>query len=149
MKATVSNRLLVKQPPRHNTYPLKNLLPSNILQPSIQILNLLHNILNLPLIRTLNIARLPNRKVESKFDPALVAPEPRPALGGRALRREADLVLARVGRGEGEAALARTPLRHDLVVVVEDLFDGDVDFEVRVLLVGVGRFVEFFGGVVA
>lgn len=38
---------------------------------------------------------------------------------------EADLVLARVGGGEGEAARVAAAVGHDAVVIVEGLLDGD------------------------
>lgn len=46
------------------TYPLKHLLPPNILQTPIQILNPLDDILDLALIRTLNLGRLSDCQVE-------------------------------------------------------------------------------------
>lgn len=50
------------------TYPLENLLPANILQPRIEVLDLLNNIQDLPLIRTLDGAGLADGQVEVQLD---------------------------------------------------------------------------------
>jgi len=142
----------VKDRPPHipKTHPLKNLLPSNILQSRIKVLDLLHDILNLALIRTLNRARLPDREVEIQPDAAgrVAAVQPAARGGGRR-RGEADLVVAGVGGAEGEAAGAGAALRNDAVVVVEGLVDGDGDAEVGVRAEGVGGGVVLVGFVVA
>jgi len=54
----------------HTTYSLEHLLPLDILQSSIQIPHLLHNIVNLALVRALNTTRLANSQIQRKFDRA-------------------------------------------------------------------------------
>jgi hypothetical protein len=110
------------------TYPLENLLPPNILQPAIQVPHLLHNILDLALIRTLDLACLADREVQLELDAARRLSVRQPAAVGRgARRREAEPVLARVCGREGEAALGGAALRDDAVVVIKDLLDGYED----------------------
>ena len=110
------------------TYPLEDLLPPNILQPAIQVPHLLHNILDLALIRTLDLARLADREVQLELDAACRLSVRQPAAVGRGARGcEAEPVLARVCGREGEAALGGAALRDDAVVVVEDLLDGYED----------------------
>ena len=110
------------------TYPLENLLPPNILQPAIQVPHLLHNIFDLALIRTLDLARLADREVQLELDAARRLSVRHPdAVGRGARRREAEPVLARVRGREGEAALGGAALRDDAMVVVEDLLDGYED----------------------
>ena len=53
------------------TYPLENLLPPDILQPAVQVLDLLRDIINLALVRALNLACLPDRHVQREFDSAV------------------------------------------------------------------------------
>lgn len=108
------------------TYPLKHLLPPNILQSSIQILNLAHNILHLPLILTFNLARLPDRHVEIDANAAGRSTVQPPASGNMRVRGETDLVQARVGGGKSEAAGVTVALVDDAVVVVEGFVDGDL-----------------------
>ena len=62
--------------------------------------------------------------------------------------READLVVARVCCAEGEAASRGAALGDDAVVVVEDFFDGDEDFEVRVCGVAIYAGVVLLGFVI-
>lgn len=63
------------------TYPLVRLLLPHILQPIVQILDLSRHIIDLALIRALNLARLANRQVQRELH-ARVHPtaEPRAAL---------------------------------------------------------------------
>ena len=106
------------------------------------------NLAHLPLIRTLNRARLPNRHIQRQFHLArpLAAAEPSPAgVGGR----EADAVVAGVGGAEGEFAGVGTFGVDDAVVVVEDFVDGYEDAEVGVGGEGVGLGMGLEGGVVA
>jgi hypothetical protein len=49
---------------------LENLLPPNIAQPSIQISNLSCNIFDLALIRTFDLAGLPNSHIQLDLDAA-------------------------------------------------------------------------------
>ena len=114
---------------------MKHLLPPDILQPAIQIPNLLRNLAQLALIRTLDRARLPNREVERQFYlpalPSLPLAQPTPRRGA-AGGQEADGVLARVGGAEGEFARVGASGVDDAVVVVEDFVYGDGDGEVGV-----------------
>ena len=57
----------------HLTYSLENLFPPNILQPRVQVLDLLHQRLNLVLVRALNPARLANRHIQGELDGAMNA----------------------------------------------------------------------------
>ena len=127
-----------------------HLLPPNILQPHIQILDPLHDILNLALIRALDLAGVADRQIQRELDAAgrLAVGEVARAMRGVA-RGEADAVVAGVGGREGEAALGGALLRDDAVVVVEGLFDGDVDLHGLVLVVGSLVVVPAFGFVVA
>lgn len=108
-------------------YSLEDLLPSNVLQASIQVLDLGNNILNLSLIGALNIACLANSHVERDFDTAnLMATKEPPNTGGSAAcGRKTNLVCAGISGGKSEAALVVAFLRYYAVVVVEDFVDGD------------------------
>lgn len=122
------------------------------MQPAIQIPDLLHDVVNLALVRALDLARLSNRQVQRELDGAMdpiVAQAPRSSARRHVLRRHAEPVLARVGGGEGEAAGIRAPLRDDPVVVVEGLFHRDQDADVGFGDVGFGRVVPDLGFVVA
>lgn len=132
------------------TYPLKDLLPANILQPGIEVLDLLHDIQDLPLIRTLDGAGLADGQVEVQLDASDRLPSAQPTAGPPGGRRgEADLVVAGVGGAEGEATCARAALGYDAVVVVEGLVDGDGDADVWVGREGVDGGVVLLGFVVA
>ena len=110
---------------KKKTHPLENLLPPNIAQTSIQILDLPHKILHRPLIRALDRARLPNSHIKLHLDRAHLNTTDHVAPGRVPVRRrKAQTVLAAVRGGEGEAALPGALLRDDAVVVVEDFFDG-------------------------
>ena len=107
---------------------MKHLFPTNILQPSIQILNLLHNILHLVLIFRLDLARLTDSHVQGDLDGAgRGTAQPAAADGGVGLGSDADLVQTGVGGGEGEAAGVAVALGDDAVVVVEGFVDGYED----------------------
>ncbi len=100
---------------------MENLLPPDILQSTIQILDPLHNILNLALVRTLNLACLSNSQIKRKSDTAQRSERRKPAARVRRGGREADLVVSRIGGAEGEAASMGALLVDDAVVVVEYL----------------------------
>lgn len=102
---------------------MKHLLPPNILQPPIQILDLLHDILDLALIRALQRAGLANGQVQGQLDPVARRQRGEPAPAGRR-GREAQLVVARVGGREGEAPGRGALLGDHAVVVVEDFLGG-------------------------
>ena len=127
------------------TYPLVDLLTTNILQTAIQITHTLHDILHLILIFSLDLARLANGHVQGEPDSALAAGHP--ARGrGVGFGQEADAVLPGVCGGEGEATGVAFAFVDDAVVVVKGLVDGDLDLEVVVDRVDVGVRVDDFGG---
>lgn len=83
---------------------MENLLALDILQPAIQVLNLLDNILNLALVLTLNRARHPDCQVKRQFHASETLPA-EPARMACAVRRgEANLVVAGISGCEGELA---------------------------------------------
>jgi hypothetical protein len=107
---------------------LKHLLSPHILQPCIQIFNLLHHLAHLILIRALNLAGLADHHVELEADAAdLVAAEEVAGDGGDVVGGEAETVVSGVGGGEGEFAAAAASLVHDAVVVVEGFVHGYED----------------------
>ena len=128
-------------------YPLEHLLPTNIVQPTIQVLDLLHNILHLPLILQLNVACLANRHVQRHPDRLRSTRQPAP---GRTapLGSQTDLMLTSISGGEREAARVAVTLGDDAVVIVEDLVDGNEHPHVLVDGIRV-RFVDNFGLVVS
>lgn len=132
------------------TNPLENLFPPNILQPAIQIPHLIHQLVHLALIRTLNLARLANNHVKRQLHVAHVLATDEPSTGGgRIGGLEAELVLAAVGRAECEASLGRAALVHDAVVVVECFVDGDGHAQRGIELKFLGLRVELLGFEVA
>lgn len=126
---------------------MEYLLPPDILQPAVQILDLLRNLTQFPLVRTLNRARLPNRQIQRQFHLSVPLPLAQPASRRGASRREADAVLAGVGGAEGEFARVGAFGVDDAVVVVEDFVDGDGDGEIGVCVEGAVLGLE--GAVVA
>lgn len=120
------------------TFTLEHLLPPDILQPSIEVLDLLHNILNLSLIRALDLARLTDGNVKSESNSALRVVRQPTSIGGHVVRRKADLMLSAISGREGETAIGIAPLGDDSVVVVEGLVDGDEHVYARVGDVAVG-----------
>ena len=137
------------------TYPLKHLLPPDILQPPIQLPDLADHIIDLPFILTLDLTRLPNGHVDLQLDPSQHIPLPaaEPAVdvdrGGPA-GRETQSMQTGVGGAEGElggdgGGVGR--LGNDSVVVVEGFFHGEVDLEFGGVgeLLGLGG--EGFGAV--
>lgn len=121
-----------------------HLFPTNILQPTVQITDALHNILYLVLILRLDLARLTNGNIERHPDRALGTGQPA-ASGGVCLGREAETVLAGVSSGEGKAAGVILALGDDAVVVVEGLVDGDKHLEVWIDGIAVGVWVDDLG----
>lgn len=87
-------------------YPLEDLLPSNVLQSAIQLLDLLHDGVYFALVLALDLACLADGHVDSEFHSAQYVPgsaEPTMhALGSRARGRETKTVQARVGSTKGE-----------------------------------------------
>lgn len=127
------------------TYPLKHLLSPNILQPSIQIPNLLHNLRDLALVITFNLAGLSNRHIQREFDTALGRDAAAQPASRRSIRgSEADAMVAGVGGAEDEAAFGGGALRDYTVVVVKGLVDGYVDAHVAADEVGLRAVVVGF-----
>ena len=153
--ALLQHQVISLTPPNHittYTYPLENLLPLDILQPPIQIPHLLHNIVQFPLIRALNITRLSNRQIQRKLNRAALSTRhstAQPAAGGGARRRETDAVVAGVSGGEGEAAFGGAALGDDAVVGVEGFVDSDGDGDGGGGDVGLGCRIVLVGFVVA
>lgn len=87
------------------THSLENLFSADILQPGVQILDALGQVLHLALVGALDLRGLTNSQVQLQLDAAVGVVGAKPALaaavGGRG---EADLVLAGLGGAEGEAA---------------------------------------------
>jgi hypothetical protein len=103
------------------TYPLEHLLPPDVLQPPIQVLDPLDDILNLALVCTLDLGRLSNCQIERESYATEGCETREPAVvDGYRGGREADLVVARVGGAECEAAGRGALLVDDAMVVVED-----------------------------
>ncbi len=107
------------------TNPLEDLLPPHVVQPGVQVLDPRRDVLELVLVRAVELARLADDEVEVEADAAVdvALREPVGLARGRG-RGEAELVLARVGGGEGEAAGVGAALGDYAVVVVEDLLRG-------------------------
>ena len=55
------------------TYSLEDLFPPHVLQPRVQVLDFLHQRLDLVLVRALDPARLSDRHVKREFDCAVYA----------------------------------------------------------------------------
>lgn len=113
---------------RGGTYSLEDLLAPDILQTRVEVLDPLGDVLELALVGALDLAGLADGEVEGELDAAVGVGGVQPALAAAvAAWREAEPVVARVGRREGEAPRGRAPLRDYSVVVVEDfLFEGRV-----------------------
>lgn len=110
---------------------LEHLLPAHILQPACQVLDLLDNVIDLALVRAFNLARLADGQIQRQLDVAQVLVRSiLAAMMVGPVGREADAVLARLGRREGEFALLGAALGDDGVVVVEDFGHGDEQLEV-------------------
>lgn len=107
------------------TYPLEHLLAPNILQPTVQVLDPLHQIRHLPLILALDLARLTDCHVQGDPDSASRRTGEPPTGSSVRLGREADLVVSWVGGGESESTGVGVALVDDTVVIVEDFVDRD------------------------
>jgi hypothetical protein len=129
-------------------YPLEDLLAPNVLQPRVQVLNLLDQRLDMCLICALDPASLADSHVQGELNGAVdAAAQPSSAL--HVLRGDANAVLAGVGGGEGEFALAGAALGDDAVVVVESLLYRDEDAGVWVRLESLSRIAPYLGVVVS
>lgn len=102
------------------------------MQPSVQILDLLHNVLHLALVLRFNLARLANGHIKRHPD-RIRRTAGKPASGHMAaIRSQTDLVLTRVGGREGKTARVAIALGNDPVVVVECLVDCDEHLHVGI-----------------
>lgn len=129
------------------TYPLENLLSPDVVQPSIEVLDLLHNILHLALVFRFDLAGLTNGDIQREAD-CIVSVPPAPRRGA-AIWCQTDLVLARVGSREGESAGIRVALGDDTVVVVKGLVDGNQYLDVGVDVIRVQLVIDNLRLVVA
>lgn len=132
-----------------NAYSLENLLSADVLQSTVQILDLLDNIIELAFIRTLNGACGSYSHIQREFDAIwwLTAAQPAAANAGVG-ESEADAVVSRIGCGKGELAVRIALLGNNSMVVVEGFFDGNVYADACMYFVGVCLLVELFGLVV-
>lgn len=103
------------------TYSLEDLLPADVLQARVQVLDPRLDVHQLVLVGTLDNARLADCHVEAKLDAAVRvggAVPTRLAAVGR--REEADHVVAGLVGGESEAATGAALLRNYTVIVVKE-----------------------------
>ena len=119
------------------------------MQPCVQVLDLLHQRLDLVLVRALDPASLSNCHVQGKLDGAVNTRVQPVAAAVDILRNDADPVLPAVGSAESETALGRSSLGDNAVVVVKCLFDSHEDADLGLGHEGLGRVVPGFGMVVA
>lgn len=108
------------------TYPLEDLLPLDVVQARVEVLDALGDVLQLALVGALDLAGLADGQVQGQLDAAVGVRGVQPVLAAAvAARGEAEAVLAGLVRREGEAAGRRAALGDDPVIVVEDfLFTG-------------------------
>lgn len=100
--------------------PLEDLFPSNIPQPSIQVLDPAREGVEL-VVLVLQRTRLANGQVEVQPDAAVLVLHVLPGGAARVRRgAEAELVLAGVSGREGKVTLLVAALGDDAVVIVED-----------------------------
>lgn len=96
------------------------MLAADILEAGVEVADALGDVHELGLIGRLDLGGA-DGEVEGQLDAAVGLCGRKPAWApAAAARREADLVLARLGRREGEFARRGSPLRDYPVVVVED-----------------------------
>lgn len=132
------------------TYSRINLLPPNILQPSIQIPHSDRQIRQLRLITTLNRTRLSNRQIQNQFNTAVILATDQPTPRQSVTRgQETDAVFTRIGGGESEASLGVAALVDDSVVGVEGFFDGYLETQAAVGFESFGLGVVLLDFVVA
>jgi len=109
------------------TDSLEDLLPTDVVEPGVEVLDTAGNVLELALVAALDLVGVADGKVEAQLDATIGAAGREPAGTSRAARRgEADSVVAGLLRGEGEAAGRLAALRHDPVVIVEYLLHRTV-----------------------
>lgn len=130
-------------------YPLEHLLPSDVLQSTIQVFDLGYNILNLALVRALDVARRADGHINRELDAAHLEPALQPpGVSSEVGRCKAELVFSRVRGAERKAAFAIASLRHDAVVVVKDFIDSDEETDARIGLEGAAVIVPLLDFVV-
>lgn len=106
---------------QQQTHTLKDLLPADILKTSVQVLDAGGNVLHLALVVALDLVGLADDEVDLEPDAALGVARAQPVAAARGgVRCEADLVVARLGGGEGEAAGGGALLVDDAVILVKD-----------------------------
>lgn len=104
------------------TDSLEHLLPADVVQPRVEVLDARGNVLELVLVAALDLVGLADDEVEPHLDAAVGDARGEPPGAARARgRHEADLVVAGFLGGEGEAAGGLATLGDDAVVVVKDL----------------------------
>ena len=107
---------------------LEDLLALDVLQARVQVAHLLDHVLDLVLVRALDLRGVADGHVELELDAAGRAAVEEEAGGrGHVGRGEAEAVVAGVGGGEDEFAAALGALGDDAVVVVEGFVDGYED----------------------
>lgn len=129
---------------------LKHLLPPDVIQPRVQVLDPGGQVGNLGLVAAVDGRGLADGHVEGEADATVGLGHAQPggaAAGGGG--GEADFVVAGFGGGEGEFARGAAALGDDAVVVVEDFVNGNVNRDALVLGPVVALVVPFFGYVVA
>lgn len=107
------------------TYTLKHLLPPDVIQPRVQVLDPGGQVGNLGLVAAVDGRGLADGHVEGEADATVGLGHAQPggaAAGGGG--GEADFVVAGFGGGEGEFARGAAALGDDAVVVVEDFLGG-------------------------
>lgn len=123
-----------------SSYPLVHLFTADVLQPAVQVLDTLNDILHLVLIFGFNLAGLADGDVDSKLDSTQGVAQP--AGGGVRLGGEANPVLTGVGSREVEATGVAVTLGNNAVVIVEGLLNGDEHLHVVVDGVGPGLGID-------
>jgi hypothetical protein len=107
---------------------LEDLLALDVLQAGVQVAHLLDHVLDLVLVRALDLGGVADGHVELELDAAdLRAVEEEARGGGNVGGREAEAVVAGVGGCEDEFAARGGALGDDAVVVVEGFVDGYED----------------------
>lgn len=123
-----------------SSYPLVHLFTADVLQPAVQVLHTLNDILHLVLVLGFDLAGLANGNVDGELDSAQGVAQP--AGGGVRLGCEANPVLTGVGSREMEATGVAVTLRNNAVVIVEGLLNGDEHLHVMVDGVGSGLGID-------
>jgi len=107
---------------------LEDLLALDVLQARVQVADLLDHVLDLVLVRALDLGGVADGHVEFEFDAADLRAVEEEARGcGHVGGREAEAVVAGVGGREDKFAAGGGALGHDAVVIVEGFVDGDED----------------------